>query len=70
MTIRHILGNPAITAPIPGLACVEEVDNMAEAIKEHRKLDLAEAEELRRASDEMWANLPEDYEWLKGWEYV
>ena len=70
MTIRHILGNPAITAPIPGLACVEEVDNMAEAIKEHRKLDLAEAEELRRASDEMWANLPANYEWLKGWEYV
>jgi len=70
MTIRHILGNPAITAPIPGLACVEEVDNMAAAIKEHRKLDLAEAAELRRVSDEMWANLPENYEWLKGWEYV
>ena len=29
MTIRWILGNPAITAPIPGLASTEEVDNMA-----------------------------------------
>jgi len=70
MTIRHILGNPAMTAPIPGLACVEEVDNMARAIKEHRKLDVAEADELRRISEEVWANLPPDYQWLKSWEYV
>ena len=70
MTIRHILGNPAMTAPIPGLACVEEVDNMARAIKEHRKLDVAETDELRRISEEMWANLPPDYQWLKSWEYV
>jgi aryl-alcohol dehydrogenase-like predicted oxidoreductase len=70
MAIRHILGNPAITAPIPGLACVEEVDNMADAIKEHRKLDLAEARELDRITENMWANLPRDYEWLRDWEYV
>ena len=69
-TIRYILGNPALTAPIPGLACVEEVDNMAAAIKERRKLGLAEAKELQRIGDEMWANLPPEYEWLKGWEYV
>jgi len=70
MTLRYILGNPAMTAPIPGLACVEEVDNVAEAIKEHRKLDLAEKAEIERLGDEMWANLPADYQWLKGWEYV
>jgi len=70
MTIRYILGNPALTAPIPGLACVAEVDNMAAAIKEIRKLNVAEAEELRRVSEDMWANLPPDYQWLKHWEYV
>ena len=70
MTVRHILGNPAITAPIPGLACVEEVDNMAAAIKEQRKLSVAEAEELRVAGEEMWANLPADYQWLKEWQYL
>jgi len=70
MTIRHILGNPAITAPIPGLACVEEVDNMALAIKETRKLTTAEADELRAAGEQMWANLPPDYQWLKEWRYV
>jgi aryl-alcohol dehydrogenase-like predicted oxidoreductase len=70
LTIRHILGNPAVTAPIPGLACVEEVDNMAMAVKERRKLRVAEADELRRIGENMWANLPPNYEWLKGWEYV
>jgi len=72
LTIRHILGNPAMTAPIPGLACVAEVDNMVQAIKEHRKLDLAQAEreELRLAGEQAWARLPSEYEWLKGWEYV
>jgi predicted aldo/keto reductase-like oxidoreductase len=70
MTIRHILGNPAITAPIPGLACVEEVDNMAKAVKERRTLELAEATELHRVNEKMWANLPSEYEWLRDWEYV
>lgn len=70
ITIRHILGNPALTAPIPGLASVEEVDNMALAVKEHRKLDLAEAQELRSMNETMWANLEPEYQWLKDWQYV
>jgi hypothetical protein len=70
VTIRHILANPAITAPIPGLACVEEVDNMAVAVKERRELDLAEARELEHMTREMWAHLPPQYDWLRDWEYV
>lgn len=70
LTIRYILGNPAMTAPIPGLASVEEVDNMAKAVMERRELDLAETEELHRLNEQMWANLPPDYQWLKEWEYV
>jgi hypothetical protein len=37
---------------------------------ERRKLDLAEAEELREAMDRAWAGLPANYQWLKNWEYV
>lgn len=70
MTIRYILGNPAITAPIPGLACVEEVDNMALAVKEHRKLDIAEEREIKELGARMYANLPPQYRWLRDWEYV
>lgn len=70
LTIRYILGNPAITAPIPGLASVEEVDNMALAVMERRELDKEETTELHRLNEQMWANLPRDYQWLKEWEYV
>ena len=71
LTIRYILANPAITAPIPGLACVEEVDNMALAIKERRKALTAEENALlKQIGDDTWANLEPEYKWLKQWQYV
>lgn len=70
LAIRYILCNPSITAPIPGLISPAQVDNMAKAVKERRQLDVAEAAELERAADEMWAGLPANYQWLKNWEYV
>lgn len=70
MAIRHILCNPAITAPIPGLISTRQVDNAVEAVQERRELDLEEKAELRQATDEMWARLPRDYQWLKGWRYA
>lgn len=70
LTLRHILGNPAITAPIPGLACVAEVDNAALAVKERRELDMAETAEIEHVSKKVWTHLPPRYQWLKEWEYV
>jgi aryl-alcohol dehydrogenase-like predicted oxidoreductase len=70
MAIRYILMNPAITAPIPGLITVAQVDNMAKAMRERRELDTKESAHLRQANQEMWARLPENYQWLKKWEYV
>jgi uncharacterized protein len=70
LALRYILSNPAVTAPIPGLINLQQVDNAAAAVKERRQLDQAEKAELRRASEEMWARLPENYQWLKDWEYV
>ncbi len=70
LAIRYILCNPAITAPIPGLISTHQVDNVARALTERRQLDRAEADELRKATDEMWAKLPPNYQWLKDWEYV
>ena len=70
LAIRYILGNPAITAPIPGLINTHQVDNVAEAIQERRKLDRAEARELDRAMERAWANLPAGYQFLKDWERV
>lgn len=70
LAIRYILANPAITAPIPGLISTHQVDNVARAVKERRELDLSERAELRRMGEEMWARLPEGYQWLREWEYV
>jgi len=70
LTIRYILCNPAITAPIPGLITPQQVDNVALAVKERRELDLAERAELEEAMERAWARLPGTYQWLKDWEYV
>jgi aryl-alcohol dehydrogenase-like predicted oxidoreductase len=70
LAIRHILCNDAITAPIPGLISPHQVDNMAKAVKERRKLDVAESRQLKKSMDEAWARLPANYQWLKNWEYV
>ncbi len=70
IAIRSILANPAITAPIPGLINLEQVDNAAKAVQERRELDQNERAELERAGREMWARLPDHYCWLKDFEYV
>lgn len=70
LAIRNILGNPAITAPIPGLINIHQVDNAVQAVKERRELDLKEKAELEEAGRKMWAGLRPGYEWLRDWEYV
>ena len=70
MALRYILNNPAITAPIPGLVGVNQVRNAVRAVKERRRLDLIEKAELEQMGKELWARLPDDYQWLKQWHYV
>ncbi|HUU09111.1 MAG TPA: aldo/keto reductase [Phycisphaerae bacterium] len=70
LAIRYILCNPTLTAPIPGLINEHQVDNVAKAVMERRKLDANEKAELDAAMDSAWASLPPDYQWLKNWEYV
>jgi len=70
LAIRKILGNPAITAPIPGLVSAHQVDNVVAAIREPRTLDDAEQADVEQISQEVRDRLPADYLWLKEWEYV
>lgn len=70
LALRYILGNPAISAPIPGLISLAQVENAANAVMERRKLDAKEKAELDRISERMWARLRPQYEWLRNWEYV
>jgi hypothetical protein len=52
------------------LISTQQVYNVVAAANEHRQLDKEETAELEKAGAEMWAKLPEDYQWLKDWEYV
>ncbi len=70
LTLRYVLNNPAITAPIPGMVNLHQVENAALAVAERRKLDLEEKAELEETGKKAWAKLPEHYAWLKDWEYV
>ena len=70
LAIRNILCNPAVTAPIPGLISISQVDNAVAAVRERRELDAGEKAQLNEWGDRMWANLPADYHWLREWEYV
>jgi aryl-alcohol dehydrogenase-like predicted oxidoreductase len=70
LALRHALCNDALTAAIPGLISTDQVKNAAQAVTERRQLDPAEARHFERAVEHMWANLPEDYQWLKEWEWV
>ena len=70
LTIRAILTNPVITAPIPGLITAEQVDNVSLSVMQRRALDVDEQAELDAATDRAYANLPYHYQWLKDWEYV
>ncbi|HUW18799.1 MAG TPA: aldo/keto reductase [Sedimentisphaerales bacterium] len=71
MTLRYILCNDALTAPIPGMITIDQVKNAALAVTERRKFDVAEARRFEQAVERMWANLPADYKWLRReWEWV
>jgi predicted aldo/keto reductase-like oxidoreductase len=71
MAIRYILYSTDIV-PIPGLINDQQVDNMLMAIKERRAQDLLGNIELDTPveGDEAWASLPDNYQWLKEWQYV
>ncbi len=70
LTIRAILTNPIITAPIPGMITPEQVDNVAKAVLLRRALDVEEQAKLDAATDRAFANLPYHYRWLNDWNTV
>jgi predicted aldo/keto reductase-like oxidoreductase len=71
LTLRYILNNRSLTAPIPGMITVDQVNNAARAVSERRNFDLVETTRLDEAVEQMWTNLPKGYQWLKQeWEYV
>jgi len=71
LTLQCILTNKSITATVPGLSTVYEVENAARA-SYIRHLGLAPADKqwVHGVTDERWATLPPEYAWLRDWEIV
>jgi uncharacterized protein len=69
LAIRYILASNTVI-PIPGMNTIEEVDNIVKAVQERRQFDLKEQAALEAASEQAWAGLPQNYQWLKDWRYV
>jgi predicted aldo/keto reductase-like oxidoreductase len=71
LTLQCILTNDAITATVPGLSTVYEVENAARA-SYTRSLAMSPADKqwLSDVTERQWANLPTEYEWLRDWEVV
>ena len=71
LTLQCILANEAITATVPGLSTVYEVENAARAsYTRPLGMSIADKQWLMDITDKQWANLPQEYEWLRDWEVV
>lgn len=67
--LRYILSTNTVI-PIPGLNSIEQIDNAARAIMERRQLDIKEKATLENANQQVLAQLPSNYQWLRNWQYV
>ncbi len=71
LTLQCILTNKSITATVPGLSTVYEVENAARAsYTRHLGLAPADKQWVDGITDERWAALPPEYAWLRDWEIV
>jgi aryl-alcohol dehydrogenase-like predicted oxidoreductase len=70
LALRYVLCCEPLSCAIPGLITIDQVKNAAAAVKERRQLDLAEVERFDALVQDMWANLPPNYHWLRNWEWV
>ena len=65
--IRKVLDCEALTTPIPGLVTIDQVKNVCKAIEERRKGIETSQKRYDQLTEEMWANLPPNYQWLRDW---
>ncbi len=69
LALRYILHTNTVI-PIPGLQNLAEVENAVKAVAERRQFDVKERAEMEQLNQQVYAQLPANYQWLKNWEYV
>ena len=67
LALRGIMGIAEITASIPGLTSVHQVDNAVQAVREG-PLSEPERAELDQVLTDMWTRLPKDHDWLRAFK--
>lgn len=71
LTLAYILCNSGISATVPGMSTLAEIDNNVRAASERLALlDQNGIWKLCDATNQMWDNLPQEYRWLNNWEWV
>ena len=71
LTLQCILTNDAVTATVPGLSTVYEVDNAVRASYNRlAAMTPGQQQWLARITDRQWRDLPPQYAWLRDWEVV
>jgi len=68
--IRKIISNKKLTAMLPGMTTVAELENNVRVAMKPRALSRAELDTIERIGRETLARLPHDYAWLRDWEFV
>jgi len=70
LVIRKIIENESITATIPGMTLPNEIRNNARACARRRRLTNVERDIVHKYARATMASLPDDYAWLRNWQYV
>ena len=71
LTLQCILNlNESVACVIPGLSTIYEVENAAQASYIRSAMIPADKKWLEDITDRQWANLPDQYTWLRNWEVV
>jgi aryl-alcohol dehydrogenase-like predicted oxidoreductase len=71
LTLQSILSKDAVTAVIPGMSTVYEAENAVLA-SYTRPLPITAADKawMETQTEHRWTRLPDEYKWLRNWEFV
>ena len=69
--LKKVLSSPNLTAAIPGVKRVKELEeNVQASYTRDVALTREELQELARLNEGLFDRLPEKYQWLRNWEHV
>lgn len=70
IALRRILANEYLTATVPGMTTISELENNVRVRLQPKRLTDREQEMLGWMGQQTLARLPADYQWLRAWRVV